>query len=109
MKKALILLADGTEEMELYVQQLKHFLIPIITSSLINTTCSTITYDTLVRAGVSCTSAYVPAQNTTSTTTTFSNPPFAKGSRGINILPDTYFSPQETTPVSNLLIRVNGF
>ena len=60
---------------------------------------STITYDTLVRAGALCTSAYVPAQDTTGTTNP-TNPPFAKGSRGIKIVPDTYFSPQETTSVS---------
>ncbi len=64
---------------------------------LIPTTTSTITYDTLVRAGISCTSAYVAADDDESST--FTNPPFAKGSRGINILPDTFFSPQEATPV----------
>lgn len=64
---------------------------------------STITYDTLVRAGVSCTSAFVPAHDPTKETSTFTNPPFAKGSRGINILPDSYFSPQESTPVRTLV------
>lgn len=29
----------------------------------------------------------------------FNSPPFAKGSRGINILPDAFFSPQNATPV----------
>ncbi|KAK7683479.1 hypothetical protein QCA50_013313 [Cerrena zonata] len=85
MKKVLILLADGTEEMEF-----------------------TITYDTLVRAGASCTSAYVPAQERTEANSTFSNPPFAKGSRGINILPDTYFSPQEASPDKYDLLVIPG-
>ncbi|CAL1708926.1 unnamed protein product [Somion occarium] len=85
MAKALILLADGTEEMEF-----------------------TITYDTLVRAGVSCTSAFVPAHDPTKETSTFTNPPFAKGSRGINILPDSYFSPQESTPDMYDLLVIPG-
>ncbi|KAF5384072.1 hypothetical protein D9615_003423 [Tricholomella constricta] len=62
---ALILIADGTEEMEF-----------------------TITYDTLVRAGVATTSAFVPEQDTPSS----ESPPFAKGSRGINIMPDQYLN-----------------
>ncbi|KAA1476626.1 DJ-1 [Dentipellis sp. KUC8613] len=80
MPSALILIADGTEEMEF-----------------------TITYDTLVRAGVSCTSAFVPAPASSpdepdpSSRAPPQNPPFARGSRGINILPDTYFSPQALT------------
>ncbi|KAI0084726.1 DJ-1 [Irpex rosettiformis] len=82
-KKALILIADGTEEMEF-----------------------TITYDTLVRAGVSVTSAYVPAENDTNTG--YTSPPFAKGSRGINILPDTYFSPQDATPDKFDLLVIPG-
>ncbi|KIP03548.1 hypothetical protein PHLGIDRAFT_94627 [Phlebiopsis gigantea 11061_1 CR5-6] len=83
MPKALILLADGTEEMEF-----------------------TITYDTLVRAGVSCASAYVPAEGDTDGG--FSNPPAARGSRGINILPDMYFSPQECTPDHFDLLVIPG-
>ncbi|KAG6832191.1 hypothetical protein H0H87_002301 [Tephrocybe sp. NHM501043] len=62
---ALILIADGTEEMEF-----------------------TITYDTLVRAGVATTSAFVHEEGIA----TSQSPPFAKGSRGINIMPDTYLS-----------------
>ncbi|KDQ60209.1 hypothetical protein JAAARDRAFT_32583 [Jaapia argillacea MUCL 33604] len=75
-RSALILIADGTEEMEF-----------------------TITYDTLVRAGISCTSAFVaaPAEPTLSYGGSTA-PPFAKGSRGINILPDMYFSPVDCTP-----------
>ncbi|KAI0071527.1 DJ-1 [Panus rudis PR-1116 ss-1] len=85
MPKALILLADGTEEMEF-----------------------TITYDTLVRAGVSCTSAYVSALDPTESTNSYTNPPFAKGSRGINILPDSYFSPQDGTPDKFDLLVIPG-
>jgi len=51
LPKALIFIADGTEEMELYESlPLLHF------SDLL---CSTITYDVLVRAGFNTTSAYV--------------------------------------------------
>ncbi|KAL4254364.1 Class I glutamine amidotransferase-like protein [Abortiporus biennis] len=87
MPKALILIADGTEEMEF-----------------------TITYDTLVRGGVSCVSAYVsaPSSDSTEQTTIYQNPPFAKGSRGINILPDTYFSPQTSTPDKYDLLVIPG-
>jgi len=85
MPKALILLADGTEEMEF-----------------------TITYDTLVRAGVTCESAYVSAPESTEQSTTYQSPPFAKGSRGINILPDSYFSPQACTPDKYDLLVIPG-
>ncbi|KAJ8522412.1 hypothetical protein ONZ45_g1001 [Pleurotus djamor] len=68
---ALILIADGTEEMEF-----------------------TITYDTLVRSGVTCTSAFVPASGAGSS----ASPPFAKGSRGINIQPDRYFEKAHCEP-----------
>ena len=55
---------------------------------------STITYDTLVRAGVKVQSAFVSADDSKSV-----NPPVAKGSRGIGILPDTYFEPGNSGPV----------
>jgi len=84
MPSALILIADGTEEMEF-----------------------TITYDTLVRAGVACTSAYVAADSDTDSTHQAS-PSFAKGSRGINILPDSYFSPQAHTPDKFDLLVIPG-
>jgi hypothetical protein len=50
---------------------------------------STITYDTLVRAGISCTSAYVASatDNEAPSTRLFA----CKGSRGIRILPDASF------------------
>ncbi|KAF5386521.1 hypothetical protein D9757_005936 [Collybiopsis confluens] len=68
MPSALILIADGTEEMEF-----------------------TITYDTLVRAGVDCKSAFVHNDE-------FVTPPAAKGSRGIKIVPDVYFEPADSGP-----------
>ncbi|KAI1798008.1 DJ-1 [Ganoderma leucocontextum] len=85
MVSALILIADGTEEMEF-----------------------TITYDTLVRAGASCTSAFVSSEERQGENTYENNPPFAKGSRGINILPDTYFSPQHATPENYDLLVIPG-
>ncbi|EPQ53659.1 DJ-1 protein [Gloeophyllum trabeum ATCC 11539] len=77
MPSALILIADGTEEMEF-----------------------TITYDTLVRAGVACTSAYVSREDDKGGLEIGNKtaPSFAKGSRGINILPDRYFAPLELGP-----------
>ncbi|KAJ3902870.1 DJ-1 [Lentinula edodes] len=68
MPSALILIADGTEEMEF-----------------------TITYDTLVRAGVACQSAFVHDDE-------FVSPVAAKGSRGIRIIPDVYFEPNVSGP-----------
>jgi len=56
MPSALIFIADGTEEMEF-----------------------TITYDTLVRAGIKCTSAFVGEISSS----------FATCSRGMKIIPDT--------------------
>ncbi|KAI0659358.1 DJ-1 [Cubamyces menziesii] len=86
MPAALILIADGTEEMEF-----------------------TITYDTLVRAGVSCTSAFVSDEKREGASAGYeSNPPFAKGSRGIRILPDTYFSPHAATPDKYDLLVIPG-
>jgi len=66
MPSTLVLIADGTEEMEF-----------------------TITYDVLVRAGIKTISAYVPEAK--EGTSTIGSPPAAKGSRGINIIPDMYF------------------
>ncbi|ESK90256.1 dj-1 family protein [Moniliophthora roreri MCA 2997] len=73
MPSAIILIADGTEEMEF-----------------------TITYDTLIRAGIKCQSAFVPAKDAENFGSV--NPPVAKGSRGINIMPDTYFEPTSCRP-----------
>ncbi|KAI0938588.1 hypothetical protein AcV5_000234 [Taiwanofungus camphoratus] len=66
----------------------------------------TIAYDTLVRAGVACTSAYVSADDDSAQDTT--SPPLARGSRGISILPDTYFSPQASTPDNFDLLVIPG-
>lgn len=82
MPSALILIADGTEEMEF-----------------------TITYDTLVRAGIETTSAYVPEQPTGSGRT---SPPFAKCSRGVNIMPDSYFEPAGCGPDKYDLFVIPG-
>ncbi|KAJ7190808.1 class I glutamine amidotransferase-like protein [Mycena pura] len=74
MPSAIILIADGTEEMEF-----------------------TITYDTLVRAGVACQSAYVRNAAEDSTAPR----PYAHGSRGIRIMYDAVFeAPQFLPPAS---------
>ncbi|EIW55537.1 DJ-1 [Trametes versicolor FP-101664 SS1] len=86
MPSALILIADGTEEMEF-----------------------TITYDTLVRAGVACTSAFVSERDEGDDHRSHeSNPPFVKGSRGIRIVPDIYFSPSAATPDKFDLLVIPG-
>lgn len=85
-----------------------HFSPDLLKAKLRLELCSTITYDTLVRAGASCTSAFVSNEERQGENTYENNPPFAKGSRGINILPDTYFSPQHATPVRLLKIDACG-
>jgi len=84
---ALILIADGTEEMELYA------VLVIAVSDLFNImTISTITYDTLVRAGISCVSAHVTSSLPAAGDSNVSpNILTCKGSRGIRILPDASF------------------
>ncbi|KAJ3509590.1 hypothetical protein NLJ89_g5140 [Agrocybe chaxingu] len=82
MPSALVLIADGTEEMEF-----------------------TITYDTLVRGGVSVTSAFVP--DITSETAAVS-PPAAKCSRGVRILPDTYLDLTHCGPDKYDLLVIPG-
>jgi putative intracellular protease/amidase len=53
---------------------------------------STITYDTLVRAGISCTSAYVTSDSSAPGAGAVPTPVLAcKGSRGIKIVPDASF------------------
>ncbi|KAG6860532.1 hypothetical protein C0995_010103 [Termitomyces sp. Mi166 len=78
---ALVLIADGTEEMEF-----------------------TITYDTLVRAGVVTKSAFVPENEGPRT----QSPPFAKGSRGINIMPDSYLDNKDFGPDKYDLLVIPG-
>jgi len=100
MPSTLVLIADGTEEVELCV----HFL--LILQAIINSP-STITYDVLVRAGIKTTSAYVPEAKEGMTTTI--SPPAAKGSRGINIMPDIYLDIERCGTVISLrcfLLRV---
>ncbi|KJA23910.1 hypothetical protein HYPSUDRAFT_39426 [Hypholoma sublateritium FD-334 SS-4] len=70
---ALILIADGTEEMEF-----------------------TITYDILVRAGVRTVSAFV--QDLAASVLAGPNPPFATCSRGIRIGADMYFDLAQCGP-----------
>ncbi|KAH9974148.1 class I glutamine amidotransferase-like protein [Lactifluus volemus] len=60
MPSALVLIADGTEEMEF-----------------------TIVYDTLVRAGVNCTSVFITPSGSDK-----EEPGFARCSRGVRIVPD---------------------
>ncbi|KAH9926741.1 DJ-1 [Fomitopsis serialis] len=84
MPSALILIADGTEEMEF-----------------------TITYDTLVRAGVSCTSAFVSAADAAPHNKK-SPPPYAIGSRGMKILTDQHFTPHVSTPEEYDLFVIPG-
>ncbi|KAJ7849589.1 class I glutamine amidotransferase-like protein [Mycena leptocephala] len=79
MPSAVILLADGTEEMEF-----------------------TITYDTLVRAGVVCCSAYVPAEKGAE------KRQYATGSRGIRIMYDAVFDEQQFLPTSYDALVIPG-
>ncbi|KAG6379733.1 class I glutamine amidotransferase-like protein [Boletus reticuloceps] len=78
-KKALILIADGTEEMEF-----------------------TITYDTLVRAGVECTSANVQSGGSPYGSVGTS-PALVVCSRGVKILPDTTLQPLSAGPGAETL------
>lgn len=57
---------------------------------------STITYDTLVRAGVHTTSAFVKASGESEHATV----PYAQCSRGLKIIPDANFDPPKCGPVS---------
>ncbi|KAF5313473.1 hypothetical protein D9611_008619 [Ephemerocybe angulata] len=82
MPSALVLLADGTEEMEF-----------------------TITYDTLVRAGITTQSVYVLTPSFGSTNI---SPPVAKGSRGINIMPDSYLDATACGPGNHDLLVIPG-
>ncbi|KAG1738734.1 class I glutamine amidotransferase-like protein [Suillus lakei] len=74
MVKALILVADGTEEMEF-----------------------TITYDMLVRAGVECTSAFIP-RGLSPYGSSDTSPPLAVCSRQVKILPDVTLDPLDAGP-----------
>ena len=80
---ALVFIADGTEEMELCV---------IITIQHVDynmlTRYSTITYDTLVRGGIECTSALVGSTSQVNVATC---------SRGVRILPDATLDSADVT------------
>ncbi|KAJ7246098.1 DJ-1 [Mycena haematopus] len=80
MPSVVILLAEGTEEMEF-----------------------TITYDTLVRAGIACCSAYVPT-----TTMGFETRGYATGSRGIRIMYDKVFQEDQFSPTSYDALIIPG-
>ena len=80
---ALVLIADGTEEMEF-----------------------TITFDTLVRAGVKTISAFVPADAAGEIGAV--SPPVSKGSRGIRIMPDTYLDASQCGPDKYDLLVIPG-
>jgi len=69
---------------------------------------STITYDTLVRGGVKTISAFVPDLTPPSAEGEIHSvsPPVAKGSRGINIMPDTYFDLARCGPVGGLFVTL---
>ncbi|CAK5272760.1 unnamed protein product [Mycena citricolor] len=75
---AAILIADGTEEMEF-----------------------TIPYDTLIRAGVSCRSAFVPAPEA-------EVKPYAVGSRGMRIMYDALFEKHEFCPTAYDVLVIPG-
>jgi len=79
---AIVFIADGTEEMEFII-----------------------TYDTLVRAGAIVVSVFVP--ETISDSHSIS-PPVAKGSRGINIMPDMYLDRSQLGPDKFDLLVVPG-
>ncbi|KAF8635640.1 hypothetical protein AX15_000275 [Amanita polypyramis BW_CC] len=85
MTAAIVFIADGTEEMEF-----------------------TITYDTLVRAGITTVSVFVPAPLTSTDVPHSVSPPVAKGSRGINIMPDMYLDRTQLGPDKFDLLVVPG-
>lgn len=69
---------------------------------------STITYDTLVRGGVKVVSAFVPDLTPSAGGEPHSvSPPVAKGSRGINIMPDTYLDLAHCGPVGISFVNLS--
>jgi protein DJ-1 len=89
MVAALVLIADGTEEMELYASARE----TILTAGLLIEPFSTISYDTLVRAGVKCTSAFVAPTDEAPASLV------ATGSRGIKFVADVALDPAAHGPV----------
>jgi protein DJ-1 len=87
MPSALVLIANGTEEMELSVDYVWEKSVSFL---LIIVTTSTIIYDTLVRAGVTCTSALVTSPDHSGPDET--EPGAVQCSRGVRIVPDTLLS-----------------
>ena len=85
MPSAFVLIAKGTEEMELSVDYVWD------KSSFANySNRSTIVYDTLVRAGVKCTSALVTSPGHSGLDET--EPGAVQCSRGVRIVPDASLS-----------------
>ena len=82
MPSALVLVANGTEEMELSVVLIRSTLFALIQTSF----TSTIVYDTLIRAGVKCTSALISPSDQLGDDQ--SQSATAQCSRGIRIVPD---------------------
>lgn len=77
MTRALVLLAEGTEEMEF-----------------------AIAYDVLVRAGVEVQSVYVPAEGTPNTP----EPGYVTAARGVKIVPDTTLAQLDDTPFDAIVV-----
>ena len=101
MPNALILIAEETEEVELYGLR------SLVQAHLLILTHSNTTFTTLVRAGIPCTSAYV-AEDPAKHDPTTARPPLARCSEGIHILPDTFFSTETCTPDKYDLLVVPG-
>lgn len=84
------------------------FAIPICQSGDDSLHYSTVTYDTLVRAGVKTSSSYVPeitdVLEVAAEHAPAISPPAAKCSRGVNILPDLYFDVGRSGPVGYHLL-----
>lgn len=60
--------------------------------------CSTIAYDTLIRAGIECTSAFIP-RGLSPYGSSDTSPPLAVCSRQVKILPDITLDPLSAGPV----------
>jgi protein DJ-1 len=88
MPSALVLIANGTEEMELSVDYVWDKSVSFANYS----NRSTIVYDTLVRAGVKCTSALVTSPGHSGLDETEPLAGAVQCSRGVRIVPDASLS-----------------
>lgn len=83
-------------------------LFTVVTTLILDKLDSTITYDTLVRGGVKVVSAFVPDLTPSAGGEPHSvSPPVAKGSRGINIMPDTYLDLAHCGPVGISFVNLS--